>query len=122
MTQKRLLQSGVTILALSLFLGACQSSPPKSGPGAKEASSFVTVRQVRIRGVGYRVWLKPGSDNYYIAETVGDSAGSQRGASAAVMRTFNCQRANMRAVDQHWRRAEGRGSFCDGFREFQPLR
>ena len=122
MTSSHLWQGGVLIIFLSLSIGACQSSPPGAGEGPREASSFVAVRQVRARGVNYRVWLRPGSDNFYIAETAGGSVGSQRGASGAVMRAFNCQRANMRAVDQHWRRSEGRGSFCDGFREFQPLR
>ncbi|MDX1402475.1 MAG: hypothetical protein R3245_11170, partial [Kiloniellales bacterium] len=82
----------------------------------------VSVRQTRIGAVTYKVWRKPGTSNTYIAETQDNRPGSRKGATSAVIKLFNCQRANMRPADDRWRRSEGKGSFCDGYREWQPLR
>ena len=107
----------------ALVVAGCASSPGVgSVDDTGEASSFVSVKRVSVRGVTYRVWLKPGSDNFFIAETAGGVTGSRNGASTAVIRGFNCTRANMRATDSHWRRSEGRGAFCDTYKKDQRLR
>lgn len=111
-----------TVLGLCFLLLACSSGSPGRSGGAGEESSFVSIRQTSIRGVSYKVWLQPGSSNSFVAEASGGRPGSSKGASAAVIKLFNCQRAQMKVTDGSNRRFEGRGSFCDGFREWQPLR
>lgn len=106
------------IAAVLLFLSACSTS---SGGGGGD-SSFVAVRQTTISGVNYKVWKVPGSGNSFVAEASGSRRGSPKGASAAVIKLFNCQRAKMEARGEAGQRFEGRGSFCDDFREWQPLR
>ena len=105
------------LLALAPLTGCAESTPARSGE-----SAFVSVREVRVSGVTYRVNRKSGTANRFVVATSGGSRGSKQGAATAVIRAYNCQRVSLKPTDSTWREAEGRGSFCDDHREWQPLR
>lgn len=105
------------LFALFFLTGCAESTPARSGE-----SAFVSVREVRVGGVTYNVNRKSGTANRFVVATSGGSRGSKQGAATAVIRAFNCQRVSLKPTDATWRMAEGRGSFCDDHREWQPLR
>ena len=80
------------------------------------------VRRAVVVRTRKEVGRPDGSGNYFVVSTSGDRPGSRWGASTAVMTAFNCQRVSLTPLDDRWRRAEGRGSFCNPSRSWDQSR
>jgi hypothetical protein len=106
------------LFLVSVAISSCSTAP--SGGGGE--SAFIGVRQVQVKGVTYKVGRKQGSSNFFVVTTAGDRQGSRWGASTAVMNAFQCQRVSLKPLDDGWRRAEGRGSFCSSKGQWHPTR
>ena len=104
---------GVAFLLMLMTIYGCDT--PSSGRGGD-------IRTVQVKGVAYRVGRPDGSGNFFVVSTSGDRPGSRWGASTAVMTAFNCQRVSLTPLDERWRRAEGRGSFCNPRRSWEQSR
>ncbi len=115
---------GVAFLLMLMTIYGCDT--PSSGRGGDggggEEAAFINIRTVQVKGVAYRVGRPDGSGNFFVVSTSGDRPGSRWGASTAVMTAFNCQRVSLTPLDERWRRAEGRGSFCNPRRSWEQSR
>jgi hypothetical protein len=114
----------VAVFLMSIAIYGCGTpSSGRSGEGGGgEEPALISIRTVQVRGVAYRVGRPDGSGNFFVVSTSGDRPGSRWGASTAVMTAFNCQRVSLTPLDDRWRRAEGRGSFCNPSRSWDQSR
>ena len=106
------------IFSLILFATAC--SRPQM-PESSLESQVVGVREVKSGGVTYKVSRRAAQENRFRVVTLGDRAGSKKGAASAVIKAYGCQRAQVTQVKEDWREADAIGSFCSN-RNWQPLR
>jgi hypothetical protein len=105
----------LAIACLALAVSACAPRQTLSPAELKELQSqLLPAYQYNIGGIRYGVGRIPGQHDQFLIYTGGGEPGTQKAMARALRLAYGCQSMQLTEIEEPWRKAEARGTFCNG--------